>query len=57
MTIRIEPYVYKTNDKKVRDQITYWGVYLDDLEISTTTTEEKALETKQWMENYLETTH
>ena len=57
MTIRIEPYVYNSNDNNNTDQITYWGVYLDDLEFSTTTTKEKALETKEWMENYLERTH
>ena len=57
MTIRIEPYTYNLNEKNSCDKLTYWGVFLDDLEISTTTTKEKALETKEWVENYLETQH
>lgn len=57
MTFRIEPYTHNLNENNNREIITYWGVYLDDLEISTTSTKEKAIETKEWMENYLETQH
>ena len=57
MTIKIEPYTYSLDNKNSGDKVTYWGVFLDDLEISTTSTKEKALETKEWIENYLETQH
>ena len=33
--------------------ITYWGVYLGESKISSTSTEELALKTKEWMENWL----
>ncbi len=33
--------------------ITYWGVYLGDSKISSTSTEKLALKTKEWMENWL----
>ncbi len=54
MTFTIEPYKYNKNIETPGKQIIYWGVYLDDMEISTTTSEEKAIETKEWMENWLE---
>ena len=56
MTLTIEQYTYNKNIKNPNDPITYWGVYLDDMEISTSTTEEKAIETKEWMETWLEGT-
>ena len=33
--------------------ITYWGVYLGESKMSSTSTEELALKTKEWMENWL----
>ncbi len=57
MTVKIEPYTYENNIETPGEKITYWGIYIDDLEISTTTTKEKALETKEWMESWLEEIH
>ncbi len=33
--------------------LTYWAVYMDDTQISTTSTREKAEQTIEWMENWL----
>jgi len=53
MTITIEPYTISSNFENSNVPITYWGIYLDDKEISTTSTKEQAEKTKQWMENWL----
>ena len=55
MTVTIEPYTLHTNIENTKMPITYWGIYLDDEEISTTSTKERAEKTKQWMENWLNT--
>ena len=55
MTITIEPYTINSNIENSNIPLTYWGIYLDDIEISTTSTKEKAEKTKEWMENWLDT--
>jgi len=55
MPITIEPYVIHSNIENSNIPITYWGIYLDDKEISTTSTKEQAERTKEWMENWLDT--
>lgn len=57
MAITIEPYTYKINAGSDHEHITYWGVFLDDMEISSTSTKEKAQETKEWMESWLTVHH
>ena len=54
MTITIEPYTINSNIENSNIPITYWGIYLDDKEISTTSTKEQAEKTKKWMENWLD---
>jgi len=56
MTITIEPYTI-SNFENSNIPITYWGIYLDEKEISTTSTREQAEKTKKWMESYLENNH
>lgn len=53
MAIKIEPYTYENKLLADGMNITYWAVYLDDDQISVTSTREKAEETKQWMEQWL----
>ncbi len=53
MTITIEPCTANSNIENSNIPITYWGIYLDDKEISITSTKEKAQKTKQWMEDWL----
>lgn len=53
MTITIEPYTINSHFENSNIPITYWGIYLEDKEISTTSTKEQAEETKKWMENWL----
>jgi hypothetical protein len=55
MTITIEPYTINSNIENSNIPITYWGIYLDDNKISTTSTKEQAEKTKEWMENWLDT--
>ena len=57
MTIRIEPYTVYSQIENSNVPITYWGVYLGEKEISTTSTKEQAEKTKKWMESYLENNH
>ena len=57
MTLRIEPYTIDTKNEISSNSITYWGIYLDDREISTTSTKEQAENTKKWMEDWLSKTH
>ncbi|MEQ9618857.1 MAG: hypothetical protein RIG61_06755 [Deltaproteobacteria bacterium] len=35
--------------------ITYWGVFLDENKISSTSSKELAEKTREWMENWLAT--
>lgn len=57
MNLKIEPYTINSSTEKSNSAITYWGIYLDDKEISMTSTREQAEKTKEWMENWLDTTH
>ncbi len=54
MTITIEPYTINSNIENSNIPFCYWGIYLDDKEISTTSTKEQAEKTKKWMENWLD---
>jgi hypothetical protein len=47
MTITIEPYTINSNIENSNIPITYWGIYLDDKKISTTSTKEQAEKTKR----------
>lgn len=53
MTLKIEPYTIETKNEISSYPITYWGIYLDDREISMTSTKEQAEHTKKWMEDWL----
>ncbi len=71
MDIKIVPYTFDPtcdcspdavgSDKNlhiesVHAPITYWGVFLNDNRISTTSSRELAEKTKAWMENWLAST-
>jgi len=53
MTITIEPYTINSEIENSMSPITLWGIYLDNKEISTTSTKEQAQNTKEWVENWL----
>jgi len=54
MTITIEPYTINLNFENSEIPITYWGIYLNDKKISTTSTKEQAEKTKVWVKNWLQ---
>jgi len=54
MTITRKPYEVHSNIENSNMPITYWGIYLDDQQISITSTKDQAEKTKQWMKNWLE---
>ena len=53
MTISIEPYTVHANAESASTPITFWGIYIDNKEFSITSTREKAENTKDWMEKWL----
>ena len=57
MTIKIEPYTIDFKQENLKTPFTYWGIFLDDQMISSTSTEELAEHTKNWMENWLNNNH
>ena len=67
LSITIEPFTINTNsgfkspralrEKGANNPITYWGVFLDNENISYTSKKELAEQTKEWMEKWLKTTH
>ena len=65
MTITIKPFTVHLDARPVsslhcRDKdgqlssVVYWGIYLNDRQISYTSTKELAEQTKTWMEKWLE---
>jgi len=67
LQITIEPFTIDPNSKykspivsrELADNnpLTYWGVYLNDENISYTSSRELAEKTKEWMEKWLSTKH
>jgi hypothetical protein len=68
MTIRITPFtvgstrnlrtplIEEINEEKIEKNyppLTYWGIYLDDKQISYTSSKELAEKTQLWMEKWL----
>jgi hypothetical protein len=64
MTITITPFTFNiperskllTNRHEIKDQapaIVYWGIYLNNEQISYTSSKELAEQTKLWMEKWL----
>ncbi|MGH7792429.1 MAG: hypothetical protein ACREOB_08965 [Thermodesulfobacteriota bacterium] len=65
MTITIRPFTIDLNDRPISpllrcdkdgylSSVVYWGIYLNDEQISYTSTKELAEQTKMWMERWLE---
>ena len=53
MTISIESYTVHANAESTSTPITYWGIYIDNNKFSITSTKEKAENTKEWIEKWL----
>lgn len=47
-------YIKEEKIKKNESPITYWGIYLDDKQVSFVSSKELAEKTKLWMEKWLE---
>jgi hypothetical protein len=45
--------LFKINKKEPKKPIVYWGIYLNNKQISYTSSKQLAEKTKLWMENWL----
>jgi hypothetical protein len=57
VNIKIEPYTIDFSKDNLNIPFTYWGIFLEDEMVSSTSTKEQAENTKYWMENWLNNTH
>ncbi|HWP91181.1 MAG TPA: hypothetical protein VNN20_03145 [Thermodesulfobacteriota bacterium] len=46
-------YLFKNDQEKSKKPVVYWGIYLNNEQISYTSSRQLAEETKSWMENWL----